>query len=167
MSEEKKPMIEFEHDDFEFSSIEEELRVDERCQSLLNSFYQYLQSRGFAPQHASDLAYSADYYLRDYVLDFARQNVVCPQPGIITKFAASWFITNTLDPEVKLLERHLEAISELYIFLHKQHFISREELAFLEAEAGKTEYYRQRIEQFLAISGEGYAAWDAECPVKD
>lgn len=167
MSEQIQPEIEFEHDDFDFASIEEELRVDERCQSLLHKFYLYLQSRGISPQHASDLAYSADYFLRDYLLDFARQNIVRPRPGIVRRFAASWYIKNTLDPEIKLLEQHLEAIREFYRFLHGQHFICQEELDFLEEEAGQTKYYQQRVESFLAISGDGYVAWETECPLKD
>ena len=163
-SEPIQPVMEFEHDDFDFDTIEEELRVNERCQSLLHQFYLHLQGRGVDPQHASDLAYSADYYLRDYVLDFARQNVVCPQPGIVSRFAGSWYIKNTLDPEIKALELHLEAIRELYRFLHAQHFICLEELAFLEEEAGQIAFYRQRIECFLEISGDGFAEWDAQFP---
>lgn len=158
--------IEFEHDDFDFDTIEEELRVDERCQTLLKRFYQFLQGRGMTPETASGLAYCADFYLRDYLLDFTRQNLARPQPGVVRRFAASWFITHTLDPEMKVLEQHLEAIRELYRFIHNQHLITVDELAFIEDEADQTEYYQQRIESFLAITGEGYAAWEAECPQK-
>jgi len=159
------PEIEFEHDDFEFADLEEELRVDERCQVLLKRFYLDLLNRGMAPQRASDLAFSADLYVRDYLLDFGRLNVVRPQPGVVRRFAATWFITHTLDPEIKMLERHLAAIREFYGFLHRQHLISAEELAMVEDEAVQTAYYEQRIESFLAITGDGYIAWEAECPL--
>lgn len=167
MTEELHPEIEFEHDDFDFTSMDEELRVDERCQSLLKHFYQHLQLHGRTPEQASDLAYCVDFYLRDYVLDFSRQNIMSPQPGIIRKFAANWYITHTLDPEIALLERHLEGIREFYRYLHSLHFICREELVWLENEASQSEYYRKRIENFLAIYGDGYTVWDAECPLKD
>jgi hypothetical protein len=163
MTEDHHPDIEFEHNDFDFTTLEDELQVDERCQSLLKQFYQFMQLNGRTPQQASDLAFCVDFYLRDYVLDFCRQNVVRPQPGIIRKFAANWYITHTLDPEVVLLERNLEGITEFYRFLHGQHFICREELSWLENEAAQTDYYRQRIESFLAIYGEGYTAWEVEC----
>ncbi|MBI2354857.1 MAG: hypothetical protein HYV06_07500 [Deltaproteobacteria bacterium] len=166
MTEPMHPEIEFEHDDFDLATIEDEIRVDESCQSLLKRFYQDLQVCGYTAQRASDLAYSADFYLRDYLLDFARQNVVRPQPGIVRRFAATWFITRTLDPEISALERHLEGIRELYRYLHRQHLISADELAFIEAEADQTEYYRQRIESFLAISGDGYIAWEEQCPLR-
>lgn len=160
----KQPEIEFEHNDFDFDTIEEELRVDERCQTLLKRFYQHLQGMGMTPAAASELAYCADFYLRDYLLDFTRQNLARPQPGVVRCFAASWYITHTLDPEMKTLELHLKAIRELYRFFRKQHLISTDELAFIEDEASQTDYYQQRIESFLAITGDGFIAWDAECP---
>lgn len=160
----QSPEIEYEHDDFEFDSIDEELLVDGRCQQVLKHFYLFLQQQGMPAEQASELAFSADLYLRDYLIDFGRQNIMRPQPGIVTKFAGSWFITHTLDPEFIALERHLTALSELYRFLHRQHLVSAEELSFILQEAGQLEFYRQRIDSFLNISGDGFVAWDAECP---
>jgi hypothetical protein len=160
------PEIEFEHDDFEFDTIDEELLVDGRCQQILKQFYLFLQQQGMSAEEASELAFSSDLYLRDYLIDFGRQNIVRPQPGIVTKFAGSWFITHTLDLEFITLVRHLKALSELYRYLHRQHLISAEELSFLLKEAGQLEFYRQRIDSFLNLTGEGFVAWDAECPAK-
>lgn len=160
----QSPEIEFEHDDFYFETIDEELLVDGRCQQVLKQFYLFLQQQGMVAESASELAFSADLYLRDYLIDFGRQNIVRPEPGIVTKFAASWFITHTLDPDFATLERHLTAISELYGYMHRQHLISADELSFLLEEAGQAEFYRQRIDSFLNLTGAGFAAWDAECP---
>jgi ABC-type uncharacterized transport system fused permease/ATPase subunit len=160
----QSPEIEFEHDDFDFDTIDEELLVDERCQQILKQFYLSLQQQGMPAAEASELAFSADLYLRDYLIDFGRQNIARPQPGIITIFAASWFITHTLDPELAMLERHLAAITALYRYLHSKHLISAAELSFLENEAVQLEFYRQRIDSFLTLTGEGFAAWDAQCP---
>ena len=167
MTVQQPPEVEFEHEDFDFATLEEEQRVNERCQSLLNSFYHDLLGRGEEPRVASDLTYCADCYMRDYLLDFARQNVVQPVPGIVRRFAATWFITRTLDPDVLVLERHLKAIRELYLFLRSQHFISKEELSWIEEEIAQTDYYRQRVDRFLAIKDDEYIAWEAECPPKD
>lgn len=156
--------IEFEHDDFNFNSIDEELRVDERCCQILKGFYYSLQSDGMKPEQASELAFCADFYVRDYLLDFGRQNIVRPEPGIVRIFAASWFITHTLDPELRQLELHLEAICHFYSYLHKRHLVSQDELDFLTLETGDVDFYRQRIASFLNINGDGFVAWDAECP---
>jgi hypothetical protein len=158
------PEISFEHEDFDFETMDEELLVDGRCQQILKQFYLFLQQQGMVAEQASELAFSADLYLRDYLIDFGRQNIVRPQPGIVTKFAASWFITHTLDPDIDLLGRHLTAITELYRYMHRQHLISADELTFIVQEAGELEYYRQRIDSFLNLTGAGFAAWDAECP---
>lgn len=165
MAEQHLPEVEFEHEDFDFDTLEEEHQVNERCQSLLNSFYQYLVNRGESAECASDLAFSADWYLRDYLMDFSRLNVVQPVPGVVKRFAATWFATRALEPDIAVLERHLRAIRELYVFLHAQHFISREELAWLVDETAQVDYYRQRIESFRAIKGDEYEAWEQECPL--
>lgn len=160
----QNPEIEFEHDDFQFETIDEELLVDGRCQQVLKQFYLFLQQQGMPAEQASELAFSADLYLRDYLIDFGRQNIVRPKPGIVTKFAGSWFITHTLDPEIGLLARHLAAVSELYRYMHRQHLISADELGCLLAETGMLDYYRQRIDTFNSLTGADFAAWDAECP---
>ena len=157
--------IEFEHDDFDFSDLEEELRVDDRCRSLLNSFYADLLARGVDEQVASDWAFCADYYLRDYLLDFSRQNVIRPKPGIVKSFAGNWFITRNLNPEIDALEKHLKAVDELYRYLQKQHYITAEELGYLLSEIWRLDFYKKRIDSFLAINGDGFLEWDMECPL--
>lgn len=162
----QQPQIEFEHDDFDFETLEDELRVDERCRSLLQQFYSYLQLGGRTPEKASELAYAADYYVRDYLIDFARQNPVRPQPGLVRRFAATWYITRTLEPEMAVLDRHLEALEAFYRFLCERHLISADELAMVQDEARQREYYQARIEQFLELKGPGYEAWERECPLQ-
>ena len=157
----------FEHDDFDFASLDEELQADQRCQELLKHFYLHLQAEGLTAEQASDLAFAADYFLRDYVIDFLRQNVVRPAPGLVRRYAATWFITRTLDPEMAVLSRHLEAIQRLYRYMHTLHLVSAEELAVLEDEAAQEDYYRNRIDSFCAISGDGYVHWEAAEPLND
>ncbi len=155
---------EFEHADFAFETIDEELQADGHCQQVLKQFYQYLQQQGMGAEQASELAFCADLYLRDFVIDFCRGNIARPQSGLVTVFAGSWYITHTLDPEYGILKRHLTAISELYGYMHRQHLISADELAFLREEAGQHEFYRMRVESFMNLSGDGFVTWDAECP---
>jgi hypothetical protein len=165
MTETGLPKIEFEHEDFTPGAIADEIMLDERCRLLLNQFYSNLLESGCTPEDASKLAFSADYYLRDYLTDFARQDVARPLPGIIRRFAANWFITRTLDPDIALLERHLDAIRQFYRFLQQQNIISPDEFSFLEDEAGQTSYYKERIDSFLSVTVDSYVAWDTECPL--
>jgi len=158
------PQILFEHADFDFESLKDELRVDGLCRQLLEKFYLYLQNSGLSPEQASGLAYSADYFVRDYVIDFLQQNILRPQPGLVRYFAANWYITRTLEPEMAVLERHLEGVLAWYRFLRQQHLISADELADVEQEAAPLDYFRDRMERFLNLAGDGYEAWDAECP---
>ncbi|MGB4600298.1 MAG: hypothetical protein WBI04_10060 [Trichlorobacter sp.] len=159
-------MIEFDHEDFEFETLEDELRVDGLCRQLLHQFYNHLQNIDLTPQRASELAFSVDYFVRDYLLDFLQQNVLRPLPGQLRYFAASWYITRTLEPELVVLERHLDGIIAWYRFLRERHLISTDELAMLELEADQREYYRGRIERFLALAGKGYEEWDHECTLR-
>lgn len=160
-----KQTIEFDHEDFEFETLEDELRVDDLCRQLLQQFYNHLQNIDLTPQRASELAYSVDYFVRDYLLDFLQQNVLRPRPGQLRYFAASWYITRTLEPDLVVLERHLDGIIAWYRFLRDRHLISADELAMLEQEAVQRDFYCSRLKDFLALAGEGYEAWDRACPL--
>ena len=155
--------IVFDHEDFDFETLDEELKADQQCQLLLQRFYAWLQQQELTPERASELAYSADYYLRDYVIDFLRRNVLRPKPGQIRHFAGNWYITHTMEPEFKVLERHLEAIKQLYCFLHDLSLISDNELQVAQQETAEPEFYRNRIESFLALAGDGFSDWDQAC----
>lgn len=159
--------IVFDHEDFDFETLEEELKVDQHCRHLLQQFYTWLQQQELTPEQASELAYSADYYLRDYLLDFLRCNALRPCPGQVRFFAGNWYITRTMEPDIRVLRRHLQAISALYRFLYELGLISCGELQQMEHEAADDGWYGQRIESFLALAGDGFEAWDRECAMTE
>ena len=41
------------------------------------------------------------------------------------------------------------------------------DFATIEEEVQQIDYYQQRISDFLAIHGDGYVAWEEECPLRD
>ncbi len=155
--------IVFDHEDFDFETLEEELKVDEQCRKLLQHLYAWLQLQGQTPERASELAYSADYYVRDFLLDFLRSNVLRPQPGQVRFFAGNWYITRTMEPEITVLQRHLDGIAAFYRFLCNRQLIAAKELAMIEAELGPCDYYQERINRFLDLKGDGYEEWEREC----
>ncbi len=153
-------------EDFIFETIEEEIIADQHCQKLLHQFYIWLQQSGITPERASDMAYSADYYLRDYILDFLQQNPLYPEAGQIRYFAGNWHISNTLEPEITLLEKHLDSIAKLYEFIHETTPVNKDIIIQLNEEAADQKFYKERIDSFLAISGDGYDRWNKECQLK-
>ena len=159
--------IVFDHEDFDFETLEEELKADQQCRRLLQQFFVWLQQQELTPEQASELAYSADYYLRDYLLDFLRCNLLRPQPEQVRAFAGNWYITRTMEPEYGVLCRHLTAITHLCRFLYELGLISCEELQQMEQEAADHDYYRQRVERFLALTGDGFKEWDQECTLSE
>lgn len=155
----------FRHDDFEIETLEDELRVEELCRSLLQQFYLNLQEKeGLTPEKASELAYSADYYLRDYVVDALRQNILKPHSGQLRYFAGTWYCTRTMEPEYAVLEVHIEAVSRFYCFLSDLGLVSMDELDIIRKETADLEFYRERLESFLGLSGDGYEKWLSLCP---
>ena len=155
----------FNADDFEFESLEQELQADQHCQRLLLDYYNWLQQNGMTPQEATQLAYSADYYLRDYLLDHLRANPLKPQDGIVRYFAGNWYIVKNMEPEQKQLSQHLLAIQQLYTYIKQLELITQEELNQLMTETLETDFYTQRIADFLALAGDGYTEWDNDCTI--
>jgi hypothetical protein len=157
--------IVFEHEDFDFETLEEELRVGEQCRQLLHQFYIWMQQHDLTPESASEFTYCVDYYLRDYLIDFLRANPLRPKAGLVRYFAANWYITRCLEPEMVVLQKHLEGVALLYRFLGDRGLITADELVQLEQESADSDVYQRRIEAFLALAGEGFEAWDKACPV--
>lgn len=154
----------FDREDFDFETLDEELKADEQCRKLLQQFYHWLQQQ-YSPEESSRLAFCADYYLRDYVIDFLRCNVLQPQPGQIRHFAASWFVTHTLEPRIADLDHHLDAIADLYRFLQVHQLIGDDDLCWILQETNNRDYYQRRLEEFVALAGDGYDAWGREEPL--
>lgn len=72
------------------------LRVDNLCKALLLSFYEHIQTEGVSPEDATELAKGADYFIRDFVVDFKALNLFDEMPGIVRQFAGNWYIFNNL-----------------------------------------------------------------------
>lgn len=160
-------MIELTKQDFDITSDEDEIRVDGICRELLREFHGYLLERGTPPLEAGSLAHGADYYLRDFLVACLRDNLLDERPGKVRRFAATWYIISTLEPNGEELVGYLKGVREFYRFLYALGGISALCLQQAELECGDMPYYEERIESFLAITGDGYSTWAKECPLKD
>ncbi len=160
-------MTDINKNDFDIESLEDELRVDSLCQSLLRRFYDNRLAAGLTPRDATLLANSADYYLRDFVVDRMRRNPFDEPPGLIRQFAGNWYIVNTLEPNVDELARHLAGIRAFYHFLHGEGLISAVFLQTVEAECEALPWFSSRIDSFWSIEEDGYYTWERECSLKE
>lgn len=152
--------------DFTLGTMEDELRVDRLCKGVLMRFYEQLLADGLDPAEATSLASGADYFLRDFVIDRMQRNPLVGEPGLVRRFAATWYIISNVEPESSELERHLDGIREFYRFLHRHGLASAAHLADVEAECADRAWYAERIRTFWEITDDGYGAWERECSLK-
>lgn len=152
---------------FEICSLDDEIKVDHRCESLLRIFCQYqIDERGFRPEDAGAQARGADYLLREFIIGDRRENLLLISPGRIRQFAGNWYITKALEPNVQELGAILQGTAEFYDFLAGFGLVAAEQAAKIKGHCLELDYYQQRIESFWAIEGGGFAAWYAACPVE-
>lgn len=159
--------LRFNKHDFEIDNVDDEIRADALCQELLKHFYLGMLDKGVPEEEASDLAKSADYYLRDFVISIKQRNIFEERAGAVRQFAGNWYIVNTIEPEMEALADHLEGIKAFYRFLHDNKLISQIFLKLMEKECADTSFYAGRIESFWDIKGDGYLAWEKKCTLKD
>jgi hypothetical protein len=65
------------------------------------------------------------------------------------------------------LENILQGIAAFYAHCARAGRVSAELAETVQQECSRLDYYRQRIEDFWAIEGDGYAAWERECTLKE
>jgi hypothetical protein len=153
----------------EFSPVTQEdyLRVDNLCKGLLLWFYEQIQEHGLSPEEATALANGADYFVRNFLVDFKGCNLFDEVPGIVRQFAGNWYIVNTLEPDIGQLGGILQGIRSFYGFLRDQQLIPVGYIKKIEKECDDLAYYEGRIESFWQIEGDGFLAWESECTLKD
>ena len=160
-------LIEIRKEDFNIASDMDEIRVDGLCRDLLRGFHRHLLEKGTAPLEAGTLAHGADYYLRDFIVSSRRRNLFEETPGLIRRFAATWYIISNLEPSAEELGAMLRGIMEFYRFLHENRLVSDDYLGIIEQECTDIPFYEERIRSFLDIKGDGYLAWERVCGLKD
>ncbi len=153
--------------DFAITTIEDEVRVDALCRDLLMIFYEELQADGGDPVIATELARSADYFVRDFVVGYKQWYLFDESFSPVRPFAANWYIVNTLEPTIDELAIHLSGILSFYRFLARHDLISASGLERITVECGDHIFYEERIRSFWDITDDGYYEWVRLCPVKE
>jgi hypothetical protein len=159
-------MMKPDKDAFRITNDDDEVRVDGLCRDLLREFHGNLLERGTDPLEAGCHAHGADYFLRDFVVSARRCSPFDETPGLVRRFAATWYIISSLEPTIGELGGLLRGVREFFRFLHAGGLISGEYWSDVERECVDIPYYEQRIKSFQEICGDEYYAWERECSQK-
>jgi hypothetical protein len=153
---------------FDCTCLEDEMRADRLCLDLLRQFaVAAAADGGVDPVAAGALARGADYFLRDFVIADRRDNLLRLPPGRVRQFAGNWYIVRNLEPNLVELSGILKGVAGFYRYLAARGLVSAATAARVGKECADLPYYRERIESFWAIAGDGYLAWDSACRLQD
>ena len=151
---------------YAIKTLEDEIRVDKLCKLLLQQYHQYLlENNNISPLQAGAHASGADYFLRDFMIDNRRINILEISPELIHRFAGNWYIISTLEPNMSELESILLGIQAFYHFCAEQKMVAPEKAEEIQQACSRIDYYRQRIDSFNEITGDGFIAWNSSCPL--
>jgi len=151
---------------YTFGTLEDEIKVDKLCKLLLQQYHQYmLKNNDISPLQAGTYASGADYFLRDFMIDNRRTNILEISPELIHRFAGNWYIITTLEPNMAELENILIGVHLFYTFCTEKKMLEPIRAEEVHQACSRTEYYRERIESFNEITGDGFIVWNSSCPL--
>lgn len=151
---------------YQVDNLDSEIRAEQYCAQLLKLFHQYLlQEQGIEPLDAGSRAAGADYFLREFTIGRCRDNIFAATAERIRQFAGNWYIISTLEPNMCELESILQGVASFYGYCAIHQLVERETAEQIAQSCELHDYYRQRIEDFHNISGNGYNQWNQACPL--
>jgi len=153
-------------DDFNVAGLDDEIRVDGLCGRLLLAMRDQLLARGDrSPGEVGELCRGADLFLREFVIAACGDNPFRLPPERVRQFAGHWYIINTLEPNAGELATTLAGITACYAVLADHGLVGPGLADAVTAAGAELPWYRQRIEEYWAISGDDYGRWRAACPL--
>lgn len=155
-------------DNFEIRNLQDEIRVNDLCDRLLKLFYLHqIEEEKLDAEHASSQAYGASYFLKDFVVDHYRENILLLNPHRVRQFAGNWYIVKNLEPNMVELQGILEGVKTFYRYCAKVGLAETERAAGIEKECSDLDFFHDRIERFWTIEKDGYIPWEAGCSLKN
>lgn len=152
---------------YTITDLDSEIRADQYCQSLLKHFHRWLlREKKYAPLKAGQLAAGADYFLREFLIGARRMNIFCITPRQIRQFGGNWYIVQNLEPNMAELTPMLDGTAHFYHYCAELELVPAPLATAIEQETSNLAYYRQRIDDFHALTDNGYHAWEQACTLK-
>lgn len=153
-------------DQWSIFTLDDEIRVDRLCQSLLKDFHLHLlEEQQLDPLAAGSLTRGADYFLRNFVIDRLRTNIFLISAEQVRGFAGNWYIHQALEPNAKEMDATLQGIAAFYSYCNRQGWIEDYEVKEIEQACEHLDFYRERIDSFHALTGDDYDLWCRVCPL--
>lgn len=153
-------------ENYDISSLEDEIRADRHCAALLKNFHRYLLDELQAePLEAGALAAGADYFLREFIIGDRRENILDVTGRRIRQFGGNWYIIRNLEPNMEELLDMIEGADAFYRYCSTLKLVTAEIAEEVSRECARLDDFARRIEEFHAISGDGFKVWDQDCPV--
>lgn len=151
---------------YTIDSLESEIRADRHCAALLKHFHRHLlEDLQIVPLEAGALAAGADYFLREFLIGGRRENILEIPAERIRQFGGNWYIIRNLEPNIEELSDMIRGTEAFYRYCASLNMVSSELAKQVAAECDRLDFFKQRIEDFHAIVGEGYKDWDSSCPL--
>ena len=94
-----------------------------------------------------------------------RMNIFDATADQVRQFAGNWYIISNLEPNMEELSAMLRGAASFYRYCADHKLITEDIAEEIASTCDKREYFQKRIDDFHAISGDGYAAWDQSCPL--
>lgn len=150
---------------YKIETLEDEIRADQLCTELLKRFcHELIDNDEASPEEASSLARGAAYFLCEFVIPHCRENIFQINPLTVRQFAGNWYIVNNIEPNLPELTELLTGVMSFYHYCEQIGKIDRSMRDEISAECRALDFYQQRIESFLDITGDGFFAWNNTCP---
>lgn len=146
--------------------LHDEIRVDQLCAELLQTFCRDLVAAGVDPMTAGSHARYADYFLRDFVIADRHDNLLELPRGRITQFGGHWYIIRNLEPNRAELASILAGVVAFYRYCATHGLVGAAVAERVADECDALDFFSERIEAFWSVDKDGYAAWEQGCPLK-
>lgn len=152
---------------YNIRSLDDEIRVDKLCIDLLRRLNQELtRQSGKASEQAGEICHGADYFLREFIVADRHLNLFSVEASHVRQFAGHWYIIRSPEPNLAELKSILSGTAEFYRFLVRQELIIETICDGIIDQCQEFDYYQSRIDDFWAIEGDGYSAWQQACPLE-
>jgi len=152
---------------YSIATLDDEIRTDRYCAALLKKFHQYLlHELQTDPLEAGALAAGADYFLREFIIGSRRENILQLLPLRVRQFGENWYIIRNLEPNLDELSDMMLGTEAFYRYCANLNLIEASTAEQISKECARLDEFSRRIDEFHAISGDGFKNWDQACPLK-